>query len=128
MNDEDSNSNTALHLSCMNGHSRVVDTLINAGADIAARNIHLWTPLDCAAAYGQPKCAQLLINANAPLDPLDKNKTTPLHLTAQYGHEKTAKILIEKGASLSQTNSDGYNALTIAIIHGKRYHTLTYQS
>jgi len=54
------------------------------------------------------------------VDPMDKNKTTPLHLTARYGHEKTASLLIEHGASLTQTNSDHHNALTIAILHGKK--------
>ncbi len=52
---------------------------------------------------------------------MDKNKTTPLHLTARYGNERTADLLIEYGASLTQVNSDGHNALTIAILHGKRY-------
>ncbi len=51
---------------------------------------------------------------------MDKNKTTPLHLTARYGNERTAALLIEYGASLTQVNSDGHNALTIAILHGKR--------
>eukprot|EP00095_Tigriopus_kingsejongensis_P005747 maker-scaffold28_size608977-snap-gene-2.12 protein:Tk05747 transcript:maker-scaffold28_size608977-snap-gene-2.12-mRNA-1 annotation:"transient receptor potential cation channel subfamily a member 1-like protein" len=144
VNDEDSDSNTALHLACMNGHSMVVTTLIASGADIEARNYYLWTPLDCAAAYGQPKCAKLLldsfvqfvesmlektflainvefpIKANAPIDPMDKNKTTPLHLASRFGHEKTAKLLIERGASLIQTNSEGHNALTLAIQHGKK--------
>ena len=40
---------------------RVVSTLINAGADVNARNYQLWTPIDCGAAYGQPKCVKILI-------------------------------------------------------------------
>ena len=40
---------------------RVVSALINAGADINARNYYLWTPIDCGAAYGQPKCVKILI-------------------------------------------------------------------
>ena len=51
---------------------------------------------------------------------MDKKKTTPLHLTARYGHEKTARLLLDRGASLVQCNSQGHNALTIAILHGKR--------
>eukprot|EP00094_Tigriopus_californicus_P006606 TCALIF_06362-PA protein Name:"Similar to trpa-1 Transient receptor potential cation channel subfamily A member 1 homolog (Caenorhabditis elegans)" AED:0.12 eAED:0.12 QI:8/0.6/0.31/0.93/1/1/16/267/1355 len=120
VNDEDSDSNTALHLASIHGHSKVVAALIESGADIEARNYYLWTPLDCAAAYGQPKCAKLLLDANAPIDPMDKNKTTPLHLAARSGHEKTVKLLIERGASLVQTNSEGHNALTMAILHGKK--------
>ena len=61
VNDEDYESQTALHLACMHGHFNVVSVLIKAMADIHARNCYLWTPLDCAAAYGWAKCAQLLI-------------------------------------------------------------------
>ena len=61
VNDEDYESQTALHLACMHGHYKVVSLLIKAMADIQARNCYLWTPLDCAAAYGWVKCAQLLI-------------------------------------------------------------------
>ncbi|CAB4059561.1 TRPA1 [Lepeophtheirus salmonis] len=120
VNDSDFESHTSLHLACIFGHSKVVSTLIAAGADIEARNYCLWTPLDCAAAYGQTKCANLLLNANAPIDARDKNKTTPLHLSARYGHENVAKLLIKNGASLWQSNSAGHNALTLAITHGKR--------
>ena len=102
VNDDDCENNTALHLACIHGHSRVVATLISAGADIECRNYYLWTPIDCAAAYGQPKCVKQLIDANSPIDPIDKNKTTPLHLTARYGHDKTAALLISHGASLTQ--------------------------
>ena len=119
IHDEDSESNTALHMACMYGHARVVSTLISYGADIKSRNYFLWTPLDCAAAYGQLKCAKLLIESNADIDAIDKNKTTPLHLAARYGHEKIAKLLIEKGASVTQKNAKGHNPLVTAILHGK---------
>ena len=41
--------------------TQVVKFLIEADADIVARNCYLWTPLDCAAAYGWVKCAKLLL-------------------------------------------------------------------
>ena len=51
-------------------HHRVVATLINAGADIESRNCFLWTPIDCASAYGQPKCVKLLIDVRLALEML----------------------------------------------------------
>ena len=54
----------------------------------------MWTPLDCAAAYGQQKCAKILLDANADINPMDRNKVTPLHLAAKYGHDQTVKLLI----------------------------------
>jgi len=41
INDEDEDSNTALHLAALAGHNKVVYTLLEAGADIEARYIHL---------------------------------------------------------------------------------------
>ena len=46
----------------------MVSLLLDAGAEIEAKNYHLWTPLDCAAAYGQPKCAQMLLDVRAQFD------------------------------------------------------------
>ena len=37
VNDEDENSNTALHLAALAGHAKVADVLIEMGADVAAR-------------------------------------------------------------------------------------------
>jgi ankyrin repeat protein len=37
INDEDENSETALHLAALAGNNKVVQALIDAGADIAAR-------------------------------------------------------------------------------------------
>ena len=52
VNDEDYESQTPLHLACVHGHIKVVAALIEAKANIQARNYYLWTPLDCAAAFG----------------------------------------------------------------------------
>ena len=37
VNDEDENSNTALHLAALAGHTKVADHLIEMGADVAAK-------------------------------------------------------------------------------------------
>ena len=41
VNDEDEDSNTALHLAALAGHNKVVKELIDAGADIEARCVFL---------------------------------------------------------------------------------------
>ena len=72
VNDEDNDSQTALHLACIHGKYDVVELLLDKGADIEARDFNLWMPLDCAAAYGRPKCAKMLLEAGASVDPVDK--------------------------------------------------------
>ena len=77
-------------------YSRLVSTLISYGADIKSRNYVLWTPLDCAAAYGQQKCAKILLDANADINPMDRNKVTPLHLAASCGHYRIVKSILDQ--------------------------------
>lgn len=72
ISDENEESNTPLHLACLEGHSEVVSVLLEAGADVEARNSSLWTPLDCASARGHVVCVHHLLDYDSPLDPLDK--------------------------------------------------------
>ncbi|ROT68231.1 putative transient receptor potential cation channel subfamily A member 1-like isoform X2 [Penaeus vannamei] len=118
--DENEESNTALHLACLEGHPEVVKVLLEHGAEVEARNTSLWTPLDCASAKGHVYCVHLLLDYDAPLDPLDKTKTTPLQLAAREGHVAVTKLLLERGASLSACDSNGRNALEQAIAAGRR--------
>ena len=39
INDEDEDSNTALHLASLAGHNKVVTVLLETGADIEARSV-----------------------------------------------------------------------------------------
>ena len=57
--DQDEQQNTALHVAALEGHQLVVEVLIDAGAAVEARNVHLWTPLDCASAKGWKKTVEV---------------------------------------------------------------------
>ena len=70
--DENENSDTPLHLACLQGHTDVVKVLLEAGAEVEARNSSLWTPLDCASAKGHVFCVHELLDYDSPLDPIDK--------------------------------------------------------
>jgi ankyrin repeat protein len=45
VNDEDENSNTALHLAALAGHAKVAEVLIEFGADVAARCVIFYSVL-----------------------------------------------------------------------------------
>ena len=62
--DEDEDSNTALHLACMNKRSKVAEVLLKNNADVQNRNLMKWTPLDCAASVGAYNCAKLLLDVS----------------------------------------------------------------
>src|SRR3990167_6369789 len=51
---------TALHAACRYGHSKVVATLLQKGADPMARDVAGATPFQFAAFHGHEECARLL--------------------------------------------------------------------
>lgn len=102
VDDEDEDSNTPLHLAALAGNSKVAGVLIDAGADICARNTSQWTPLDCAAAKGWPKTCTILLENDAPVDPKDRIKSTPLHLASARGHCSVVHVLLKWKADIQE--------------------------
>ena len=84
------------------------------------RNCNLWTPIDCAAAYGRVKMIKVLLDYDSPLDPTDRSKTTPLHLACKRGHPDCVKLLIDRGANVNIITADGFNCMDLAIDKGHK--------
>ena len=59
--DEDSGSQTPLHLACAADHPEVVRVLLDYGAPTDNRDCNLWTPLGCAARSGNLACVKVML-------------------------------------------------------------------
>ena len=44
-------------------------SLVQSGANLEIRNVHQWTPLDCAAALGWEKIVSILLESGANIQP-----------------------------------------------------------
>lgn len=101
-----------MHAAARRGHVKVLNVLIEAGADkdvvdtpsappgapglLTQRQA---TPMHTAAMYGQVKVVQALIEAGANKDAREPpDMKTPMHVAAHYGHEKVVKALCDAGA------------------------------
>ena len=86
---------TPLHHAARKGDVREARKLLDAGADLTARDEHLRsTPLAWAAKFGQVKMVKFLLKRGAPKTlPDDPPWATPLAWAKKRGHEAVAKLL-----------------------------------
>ena len=84
-----------LHEAARTGDVRAAKKLLEAGADLAARDEHLRsTPLAWAAKFGQLEMVKVLLRHGAPKSlPEDPEWATPLAWATRRGHDEIAKLL-----------------------------------
>ena len=107
--------NKALLLASEAGHSKIVDTLIDAGADANAKDKDGETALMLAVRGNHSKIVGALIDAGADVNAKDKDGETSLMLAVRGRHSKIVGALIDAGADLTARNKDNKTALEIAI-------------
>ncbi|MDP9114026.1 MAG: ankyrin repeat domain-containing protein [Acidobacteriota bacterium] len=92
--------NMALHAAAA-GHSQAVaEILIEAGADVNARQGGGFTPLHSVAQSGDIEFARLLTGAGADVNVRAENQQRPLDLALANGRQTMVDFLESEGASL----------------------------
>lgn len=127
---------TALTTAVMAGHKGVVQTLVDAGADVnreeivikqsKEKNLH-WgpgsTPLMIAAEFGKEavhvEIASILIKAGAKVNVSDSYGQTPLHLAARESRAEIVRLLLEAGAEVDARTDKGFTPLMYAAYYGQ---------
>ena len=87
---------TALHTAVLEKHSSVVQVLIDAGADIEAKEDKGRSPIHhaCACEVGELELVKMLVEAGAGLCVTDNDGRTCLFLAAYFGHIETVRYLV----------------------------------
>jgi ankyrin repeat protein len=93
---EDDLNRLALHLAARYGHRKVVELLVDRGANPNAANVTGFTPLHEAARLGSTKIAELLILAGARVDAKDSLGKRPIDYATKHGYAKAVHALLEK--------------------------------
>ena len=90
-----------LMIAAIRGHLRVVEILLEKGADVSAVDDDAgFSPLHCSAAAGQVAATKVLVKAGADLEAVVSSADgTPLHVAARTGHSEVVRVLIEAGAN-----------------------------
>ena len=92
--------NTALHAAAAGRSSAVAKLLLDAGADVNARQSGGWTPLHSAAQNGDVEFARVLTDAGADVGVRADNQQRPLDLALTKGQQAMVDCLEARGASL----------------------------
>lgn len=89
---------TALQIAAAFGHTTILQTLLQAGADVNTKDKDGYTALMIAAKKGNTESVKALIANGAQLDATDTDGDTALTLAAKQGHSGIVKLLQEAGA------------------------------
>ncbi|KAL8934915.1 MAG: hypothetical protein Q9211_004980 [Gyalolechia sp. 1 TL-2023] len=111
---------TALFHAAYNGHTEMVNVLLDRGARIDLRNgDDGMTALMEASEQGGDKMVELLLERGAQVDKTDIWGSTAFIRACDAGKESIARLLLERGALIDKTNLWGETALIRACDAGK---------
>ncbi len=110
---------TPLHWAAYQGHTRVIQILLDAGADPIVTDSDGITPFHWAAREGHTKIVQALLQAKADVTVTTNSGYTPLHLAARNGHTKIAKYLLANRAEMNAIANNGTTPLHLAAHFGR---------
>lgn len=106
---------TALHYAAIEASDpAVVQALVDAGADLEARDSAGSTPLLYAAQNQNSAIIKVLIEAGADITATQEGGATPLHLAALHSTPAVMTELMNAGADVFATDWDGKTAFDYA--------------
>ncbi|RDL30471.1 uncharacterized protein BP5553_10349 [Venustampulla echinocandica] len=116
----------SLQKAAYHGHAKVVELLLNSGADIRGKNSLGETAIHLAAKRGHQPVLTLLLEkcshaqVQGMVQDADNNGQVPLHLAARNGHRTVVRMLLNANANANINACDlrGQTALHVASADG----------
>ena len=103
-----------LHLAVLTGQKKMIDYLLENGANLYATSSKGYTSLHLASYYNEFDIVQQLINWGADVNCIDNEGATPLHSAAAQDADKVGEILIKAGSDIHHQNNKGKTPFHIA--------------
>ncbi|EXJ82734.1 hypothetical protein A1O3_06549 [Capronia epimyces CBS 606.96] len=100
LNQPDSLGRTALIYACAFGHTKIVQILLDNGADVNAQGED-GISLQAASAYGHEEIVQILVDNGADVNAQGGYFKNALQAASAEGHERIVQILLDNGAEVN---------------------------
>jgi len=116
----DREKRTPLHWAAGKNAVPSVQLLVDAGADVNARDWGEYTPMHWACPMDAVESARVLVQAGARVDVADRDKRTLLHWAAEKGAERCLRFLLEEAnvVDVDAVDWGGFSALHSASRRG----------
>ena len=126
VNPEPHPAGSPLHGAAHYGNTDVVNVLVEAGAEVDARDHHGRTPLMCCNRYCEAaRAAARLLAAGADTDAADNGGNTAIHRAALHCDPALVRVLAAWGADPIRPNKFGQRPLQyVSAWDNGRYHTI----
>lgn len=109
---------TPLHYASDGGHTSIVKSLLNAGAEINRRDQYGRSPIQLAAMYGHVATARAILAHRANVDVTDRWGKSPLDSAEDGGYYKLAVLLLQNGATPNSNDPHLHEVLCAAAAYG----------
>ncbi len=120
VNAKDEKGRTVLHRAAISDHPKLVQLLLDRGADVNQPGGSLGsTALHDAIYKGSVATALVLLENNADIQATASNGWTPLHCASYSGNTRLVDLLIKKGANVEAQAILWATPLHVAIFYGK---------
>lgn len=107
-----------LFVAAHQGRGLAVETLLEHGAGIAARNEHGWNAMHAAASQGHLDTVKLLVARGLSVADETALGDNALVVAVQRGHYDTVQYILEQGINTNKTASSSDSALLYAVSRG----------
>ncbi|MGI8787885.1 MAG: ankyrin repeat domain-containing protein [Pyrinomonadaceae bacterium] len=106
---------TGLMIAADRGYDEIIKNLLEAGAEIDAKDYGGMTALMTAACSGKASCVKILLEMRSDVRILANDGSSPLMYAVLSGQPEVVKLLLDAGASTDIINNCGMTALKLAI-------------
>lgn len=113
---QDKENNTPLIMASYNGYLKIVETLVEMGANVNCISEGIYVTAVYAAVEGQHlEVVRYLIKHGANVNIARYDNATCLHAAVASGQDQIVKLLLDSGANVNTRKTNSYKALPIEL-------------